>query len=198
MIRRGWHATRRDADGDRQPAPRAELLLHAYAQDCLVTGLIEVADERLTDVLGARPAIELRDAELIALDDERALQLPSIVIPREELLVVAATGPRGSAARRVRTSPHPVIVGVGPYVVAGCVHALPAADPVQAALRRALIPVTDATIRRESPAGMVEDCWEAVIVNRQHVSWLQSTEDPRWALARASGFVARPGRLSAR
>ena len=44
-------------------------------------------------------------------------------VPRDELLLVHATGPRGDQARRPRTRQHPLAVQLGPYQVRGYLHA---------------------------------------------------------------------------
>ena len=100
-------------------------------------------------------------------DEGVPLEVAEIVVPRDEIFLVHATGPRGEVARRHRTMPRHLAIKMGPYQVRGFFHALPGADPVEALRRRkAMVPITDARIgylfrgeRRESQV-------ETLIVNR--------------------------------
>lgn len=101
----------------------------AYADDYTVGGATVFQGDRLSDFLEDVDELEVERVTVRALDDGREHDLPSAVIPREELCIVAATGPRGRVDRRLRTRAYPIRAEVGPYAVVGYFHALPTADP---------------------------------------------------------------------
>jgi len=75
------------------------------------------------------------------------LRVDEVIVPREELWLVHATGPRGSVARRTRTAPQYVAVKMGPYSVRGFFHSMPGTDPMSSIQRRKpMVPLTLARI----------------------------------------------------
>lgn len=98
---------------------------------------------------------------------------------------MAATGPRGDAGRRVRTRPLPFRARVGPYDVFGYIHALPTADPVATALRRAIIPMTAGWIAYRRGGQLVEQRHDGMLLNRQQIEWLEQATDEDALLPRA-------------
>ena len=89
-----------------------------------------VPQPTLYDLVGGEP-IESRD----------------VLVHRDEILLVEASGPRGDPGRRNHTRQHPIVARIGPYEVRGLIHALPGTDPIESLRRRRpMIALTDATI----------------------------------------------------
>ena len=153
----------------------------AYASDCIVGGWISLAEDRLTDLLSSEGPYTVRDVSVGSLDGSTALGLPTLAVLREELCIVTATGPRGSAGRRVRTRSIPVRLAAGPYEAFGYLHAPPTKDPLTAAMSRDIIPLTSAWVRFTRGSEIIERQHETILVNRAQISWLDraSNEDAR-------------------
>jgi hypothetical protein len=149
------------------------LEVQAYAADCLIRGSVSFDGERLTDFLASSTEYHFQSVELTALEDGRTIRLDDVTIPRQELLAVIAAGPRGNSGRRVRTRPHPILVGVGPYEVAGYLHAIPTADAVTTALQRRFVPLTDGWLRQRIGGEIVEQRFATLIINRTEIAWLE-------------------------
>ena len=116
--------------------------------------------ERLTDMLNDHDEIQLIDVLVEPLDGSAPAEIKEVLVRRDEIVLVHATGPRGDVARRRRTRQHPVSLDLDRYAVHGYLHALPGADPLNAIRRRkAMVPMTDAVIEfefqgeRSQPAG---------------------------------------------
>ena len=109
-------------------------------------------------MLNAHDEFLLLDVLVERLDDGTAVEVAEILVRRDELLLVQATGPRGRPARR---STHPGACpdgALGPYHVRGYLHALPGVDPLLAVRRRrVMVPLTDATIESRSAASRRSD-----------------------------------------
>jgi hypothetical protein len=154
------------------PSSDTSIPFVAYASDSVVIGRLALETERLTEQLVQRESLELRDVTLESLGDDTTFELETAVVRRVDLYVIAGTGPRGNKARRVRTRPHPVHARVGPYEVWGYVHALPTADPVAAARRRAIIPITGGFVRYDRGGQVVERGHDTMLVNREQLDSL--------------------------
>jgi hypothetical protein len=142
----------------------------AYAEECVLSGRLRLATERLTDMLNEHDEILLVDVMVERFDGQDAVEVKEVLVERDEMVLVHASGPRGSQARRQRTRQHPVTVQLGRYRVHGYLHALPGSDPMTAIRRRkAMVPLTDAWI--EYQAGPVRQRRRAgtVVINRDHV-----------------------------
>jgi hypothetical protein len=145
----------------------------AYGEDCLFSGRVRLEPPRLTDMLNAHDEIELIDVFVERLDGTSATEVREVLVRRDEVMAVHAAGPRGDPERRLRTRPHPLALGLGPYVVRGLLHVPPGVDPVVMIRRRPpLVPLTEATIDLEvgglaqrRPAG-------TLVVNRDRVDWI--------------------------
>lgn len=148
-----------------------------YATDCIVEGGTELDRDRVSDLRAGCETFVVEDAELHALDESRTLTLPSVDVLRDDLCVVAATGPRGNSTRRLRTRPFPIRARVGPYEVSGYIHAVPTADPVSTALRRQIIPMTDGRIAFRRNGQLIERRHDGMLLNRQHIEWLEQASD---------------------
>ena len=150
----------------------------AYGEDCLLSGRIRLGEERLSDMLNQHDEDELLDVLVERLDGLEAAETQRVVIHRDELLLVHATGPRGSQARRTRMRLHPIAMQIGPYHVRGYLHALPGTDPLLAIRRRKpMVPLTDAWI--ELAVGGVRQRRQvgSLVVNREQIDWVASAED---------------------
>jgi len=144
----------------------------AYAEDCLLSGYIDLEAARLTDMLNEREELELVDVFVQDLAG-RSRAVASITVARHELLMVHAVGPRGDRGRRTRTRQHPVAMQIGPYQVRGYLHALPGSDPIAGfRRRRPMVPLTEAWIEYVSGKTRQRRRVGTLIVNRQLVDWI--------------------------
>ena len=156
----------------------AEIELVAYSDDCRLRGRVTLDDDRLTDMLNAQAEFVVRDVLLESLEDGRTVELREMLLLRDELLLVEMAGPRGERTRRLSTRQHRMQVKVGPFVVAGYLHAPPTIDAYASVRRRPpMVPLTAATISY-SVAGLpqLRDC-SAVILNREQAEWIMPTSD---------------------
>lgn len=150
----------------------------AYGEDCLLSGRIRLAAERLSDMLNDHDEYELIDVMVESLDGPEAAEAQAVLVHRDEILLVHAAGPRGSQNRRQRTRPHPVAMQLGPYHVRGYLHALPGSDPLLAIRRRKpMVPITDAWVEF-----VVGGTWQrrqvgTLVVNREQIDWITSAAD---------------------
>jgi hypothetical protein len=157
-------------------APEIEFV--AYAEDCRLFGHTRLDASRLTDMLNDHAEVELIDVAMEALADGRIAEVRSMVVAREELLVVQASGPRGARERRHRTRPHPVAVQSGPYIVRGHLHALPTADPFAALHRRPpMVPLTEGSITYSVAGQSIMRRTDTIIVNRSVIDWIVPATD---------------------
>lgn len=145
----------------------------AYGEDCILSGVVHLAADRLTDMLNEHDEYQLVDVLVESLAGERAVEAQEVIVHRDELLLVHAAGPRGNQGRRQRTRSHPVAIQMGPYHIRGYLHALPGADPVQAIRRRKpMVPLTDAWIEFGSAARRQRRRVGTVVVNREQIDWI--------------------------
>jgi hypothetical protein len=150
-----------------------EIHMIAYAADCVLSGHVRLSAERLSDLLNDNEEFELIDVMVSDLEGSHAVELRNVVVHRDELLLVQASGPRGNAQRRQRTRQHPIVAKTGPYEVRGYIHAIPGSDPIASLRRRKpMVAMTDAVIeytigrtRHERRAGVV-------ILNRECLDWV--------------------------
>lgn len=171
----------------------AVIELDAYAADCRLFGLVDLGDGRLTEFLNATPELCIRDARLESLADGHVMETPELTVARDELCAVVASGPRGDAARRLRTHATRVVVDLGPYQIAGLVHGTPASDPLGAALRRAAwVPLTDVTVTYHRGPDSVSDDVATLLVNRNMASSFRAVESASVALPWEAPRTPRP------
>ena len=150
----------------------------AYGEDCLLSGVVRLASDRLTDMLNDHDEYQLVDVLLEELAGGRAVEVKEVLVRRDELLLIHAAGPRGNQDRRHRTRSHPVAIQIGPYHIRGYLHALPGADPVQAIRRRKpMVPLTDAWIDFATAAGRQRRRVGTVVVNREQIDWIVPAVD---------------------
>jgi hypothetical protein len=153
--------------------PSHDLDFVAYGEDCLLAGRLRMAADRLTDMLNDHDEYQLVDVLVERLADGRSVEARDVVVTREDLLLVNATGPRGNQERRHRTRPHGVAIKLGPYHVRGYLHAAHGTDPVAAIRRRRpMVPLTDAWLDYESGGTHQRHHVGTVVVNRDLMDWI--------------------------
>jgi hypothetical protein len=148
-----------------------------YTADCLISGQLELAAPRLTDMLNDEPTLHLTDVVLEGLVDARRIAVATYTLHRDELYAVKVTGPRGSKALRIITVPHRVQVQIGPYNILGRLNAAPGDAPMKSLESRGImLPLTDATIAYV--VGGILEVRDAttVIINRELASWVRAAD----------------------
>jgi hypothetical protein len=166
----------------------------AYATDCVICGTVALERDRLTDLLSHENEYDLDAVSLEVLSDSRIVVFDTTKVLRQDLCVVAATGPRGNAGRRVRTRPHPVRARVGPYDVFGYIHAMPTADVLSVARRRSIIPMTSGRIGYVRGDEVVERRHDGMLVVRDKIDWLEEATSEDAGLAGAPELPMRRDR----
>lgn len=162
-----------DTDGDPAGGHPGAAVLHplvdfvAYGEDCTLSGRIRLRSERLTDMLNDHEELELVDVMVQSLVDPGVVEVKEVIVPRDELLLVHATGPRGDLTRRTRTRQTYVAVAIGPYTVRGNLHTVPFVDARAALHRRsAMVPLTDAVLDYRMGGDWHRQRLGTLIVNR--------------------------------
>jgi hypothetical protein len=149
-----------------------------YAGDCRIHARLEIGTNRLTDVLNSTSELRIVDARLESLADGHGVELPELVLEHDELCAVVAAGPRGDAARRLRTRATRVVIELDPYRIEGNIHGTPASDPIGLVLRRAAwIPLTDVTIGYTFAGEAVREAIETLLVNRVKAASIRSVTE---------------------
>ncbi len=161
-------------DDEPSDTPRVAVLgLTVYTDDAVAVGYLPLAAGRVTDLMNEHDEFEFVDTYLQSIDDGHGLALHTVVIAREEILAVAVAGPRGDPSRRTRTRPIPVELRLGPYNVRGNLHVVPGSDPMASfRSRRAMVPLTEATVEWEAPDGVKIARWGTLVVNRLLTAWI--------------------------
>ena len=178
-----------------EPSPEVEFV--AYAEDCILSGQVELAADRLSDLINAHEELELIDVLVADLTDGHAFEVHQLAVRRDEILVVHATGPRGRADRRQRTRQHPIVAKLGPYTVRGYVHALPGSDPIASLRhRRPMVALTDASLEYFVGREEIRRRVATVLINRQLADWIVEGEDLADDLSRFDPPVAGQGPLT--
>src|SRR5437773_4764865 len=119
----------------------------AYGEDCILSGQAILDADRLSDMLNDHDEYQLAGVSVERFDNGESIVVDEVLVPRDEIVMVHASGPRGDAARRHRTMPRYLAIQMGSYQVRGFFHALPGADPVEALRRRkVMVSLTDARI----------------------------------------------------
>jgi hypothetical protein len=162
-----------DTDDDAEAGHPGAAVLHpmvdfvAYAEDCTLSGRIRLRSERLTDMLNDHEELELVDVMVQSLVEPGVVEVKEVVVPRDELLLVHATGPRGDLTRRTRTRQTYVAVAIGPYTVRGNLHTVPFLDAVAALNRRStMVPLTDVVLDYRMGSDWHRQRLGTLIVNR--------------------------------
>ena len=145
----------------------------AFAEDSIIRGELVLEGDRLSDFIPQDGPFGIQQVTVEALDDGRILTVDSASIARDDLVAITGSGPRGNAARRVRTRPHPARAQAGPYEIVGYIHAPPSAHPFNGVLRRRVLPVTSAVIRYRVAGRALEQACDALLVNPTKIAWLK-------------------------
>ncbi len=160
-----------------------ELEFVAYVENGRLSGRIRLDGARLSDMLNDHDEFLLEAVLAERIPDGGATPVPEILVRRDELLLVHATGPRGDRELRTRTIARAMTLKSGPYLVTGDVHAGPGIDPLLFfRRRRPMVPLTDASIQYSTANGPVCEYVDAIVVNRDLLDWVRVAE---------SGAVAR-------
>lgn len=150
----------------------------AYGTDHRVFGWVQLAADRLTDLLNSHEELHLADVEIESLETGAMRSLDEILIHRHDLVAVHASGPRGDETRRLRTRSHPVAIQAGNYLVGGYLHAVPGTDPLASArIRPSMLPLTDAWIEYWSGNERKHHSIGTIIVNRDAIAWIRVVTD---------------------
>jgi hypothetical protein len=156
--------------------------LSAYADDCTLTGVLDLPADRLSDFLGSTDEFAVGNVTFRALDDGRTVELGSAAIGRDDLCVVLPTEPRGREDLRTWTRQYPVRVQAGPYLVLGYLHAPPTIDPLKMNRRRAILALTSGTVAFAQAGNAVRVDAETILVNSAKVELLEATSSDDIAL----------------
>jgi hypothetical protein len=145
----------------------------AFADDSVIGAKLDLDAARLSDLIARDAEFAIQDVVIVALDDGRTVTAPAAAISRADLMAVAAAGPRGDSARRIRTRLHPVRTRIGPYRIFGYLHTPPSAHRFSGAVRRTVVPLTTAIIRYRSGSRDVEEDFDALLLNGDRIGWLE-------------------------
>jgi hypothetical protein len=151
----------------------------AYTDAAVVRGRLEFAGlDRLTEALNAADSFLLTDAEVESLADGAVTQAAVMRVARDDLVAMAAGGPRGDPTRRVRTQAQPVVIESGPYQLTGRVHALAGADPIGSLKRRrVMVPLTAAEVVFAVAGRPRFDSMDLLIINRDLIDVIHGPHD---------------------
>lgn len=150
----------------------------AYAVDCILSGYLRLDADRLTDLLNAHDEYLLIDVSASDLSTGDTREVSEILVERDELLFMHATGPRGDPKRRIRTRQFPVALGIGPFEIRGYLHCRPGTNPIDSfRRRRPMVPLTDAWIEYAAGGAPQRRRVSNLIVNRQLVDWIVEAVD---------------------
>ncbi len=149
----------------------------AFAEDGRLSGRLRLDATRLSDMLNAHDEYLMEQVLAERIPSGEKLLVPRIVVRRQELLAVCATGPRGERELRTRTVIRGMSMEVGPYMISGDVHTLAGVDAVvNFRRRRPMVPLTNAEVRYATSRGPAAEYVETIVVNRDHVEWVQAAE----------------------
>ena len=96
-------------------AERGEVDFVAYGEDCILSGRTVLDGDRLTDMLNEHDEYDLIGVTVERFDGGPPIEVPELVVSRDELWLVHASGPRGNAERRHRTAQQHIAIKMGPY-----------------------------------------------------------------------------------
>ncbi|MBI3750723.1 MAG: hypothetical protein HY263_03570 [Chloroflexi bacterium] len=164
----------------------------AYADDCTVTGELALSADRLSDMLASTTQFDVDGAAFQALDDGRVVEADTAAILRDDLCVIAASGPRGRTERRLWTRQYPVRARVGPYVVLGYLHAPPTIDPLRTTDRRPIVAMTSSILEFTQAGVWTRIESEAVLVNSAKIDVLEAASEEDLGLSKAVDLGIQP------
>jgi hypothetical protein len=165
---------RDDSDEAGLDADLPEVDFVAYAVSERLSGRIRLDNSRLSDMLNAHDEFVLVDALAERLPEGGSMVVSEILVRRDELAIVHATGPRGDRAQRIRTETHPLVFRIGRYLVSGRLHAGQGEDALLSLRsRQAMIPLTEAAIEFRVGPDVVREPASGIVVNRDLVDWVR-------------------------
>jgi hypothetical protein len=151
---------------------------NAYAADCRLFGRLEPGDGRLSDLLNASAELQVSEARIESIVDDRVVGHTVLDVPLNELYAVVATGIRGDPTRRIRTRTIEVVVELGPYEVIGEIHGAPASNPLVMVVHRPpWVPLTKAQISYRRGTEVVTDERLTLIINRTLARSLHAVDE---------------------
>jgi hypothetical protein len=158
--------------------------LIAFTADRRISGMIPLADDRLSDMLNSVPRIVMRNATVQDLVADAVPRTADVTLAVGSIVAVVATGRRGNEMRRHRTDLRLARVGVVRFVVTGSLHVpagsidpLASNDPaVVLAGRDMLVPLTDATIAYDIGRVPTTETHATILINRSHATWIDLDE----------------------
>jgi hypothetical protein len=151
---------------------------NAYAADCRLFGRLEAGDGRLSDLLNASAELQISQARIESIVDDRVVDNAALDVPLNELYAVVATGNRGDPTRRIRTRTIEVVAELGPYEVIGEIHGAPASNPLVMVVRRPpWVPLTKAQISYRRGTELVTDERLTLIINRTLARSLHAVDE---------------------
>lgn len=175
IVFRPAQAAPDEPEGPPEPATVPLVELTVFSGDSIACGQLSLSAHRVTDLMNDHDAFEFVDTSLQSLDDGRRLVVHDVVIARDEIFAVAVSGPRGDPIRRTRTRPMPIELHLDRYDISGNIHVVPGTDPIASFRRRkVMVPLTEATIEYDSPAGRVRSRSQTILVNSLLVDWIAS------------------------
>ncbi len=173
-----------------------ELDFVAYAEDGRLSGRIRMDGTRLSDMLNDHDEYLLEDVLAERIPAGGTTLVSEILVRRDELLLVQATGPRGDQERRTRTIARGMAIQSGPYLITGDVHSSAGIDPLLFfRRRRSMVPLTNASIAYNAASGPVIEHVDAIVVNRDLIDWVRVAEPGAVARGRVEivpGTLGRP------
>ena len=114
--------------------------------------------------------------QLESLADGHVVRSPVVLVARDELIAVHASGARSSRAKRTNTRAWPILVDSQPYLIRGYLHALPGSDPIASFQhRKPMIPLTNAWIEYVSAGKPQRVTLGTIVVNRELADWFRLT-----------------------
>jgi len=168
-----------EPDDPVEPPPAPQLDVVAYTDMAVMRGHLEFAGiDRLTDALNAADSFLLTDVQVESLGDGAVTHAAVAQVARDDLVAIAAGGPRGDPTRRVRTQAQPVVIQSGPYELTGRVHALAGADPIGSLKRRrVMVPLTAAQAAFAVAGRPRFDSMDLLIINRDLIDAIHGPHD---------------------
>lgn len=161
-----------DGGLDDEGLPEVDFVAYATAER--LSGRVRLDSARLSDMLNAHDEYVLVDALAERLPDGGSMVVSEILVRRDELAIVHATGPRGDRAQRIRTETHPLVLRLGRYLVSGRLHAGQGEDALASLRsRQSMIPLTEAAIEFRVGPDVVREPASAIVVNRDLVDWVR-------------------------
>jgi hypothetical protein len=158
------------SDGDGLP----EVDFVAYALHERLSGRIRLDSARLSDMLNAHDEFVLVDALAERLPDGGSMVVQEILVRRDELALVHATGPRGDRAQRVPTETHRLVMRAGRYLITGRLHSGAGEDPLASLRsRQPMVPLTAASIEFRVGPEILHEPATTIVVNRDLVDWVR-------------------------